>query len=175
VPELVDAILADYRAAPAHVRPALAFIAGDGPPPDASVIEVKAGFDVITRFADAIGATPYSQDGLTREQAIAHEGRFFEAGYADVYGGDVEEGWQRVREGVLDTPGALDPSVRHAIFAGDDPPELAPLLEKVRRHAYRIVDRDVDGLDPDVVIEACLAAALGEALADRARAFDALA
>jgi hypothetical protein len=44
--------------------------------------EVKAGFDLITRYADAIGATPHSEQGLTREQAIAHESRFFESGYA---------------------------------------------------------------------------------------------
>lgn len=44
--------------------------------------EVKAAFDLITRYADAIGATPHSQQGLTREQAIAHEGGFFELGYA---------------------------------------------------------------------------------------------
>ena len=44
--------------------------------------EVKAAFDLITRYADAIGATPHSEQGLTHEQAIAHEGRFFETGYA---------------------------------------------------------------------------------------------
>ncbi|HET7568725.1 MAG TPA: hypothetical protein VFJ91_12075 [Gaiellaceae bacterium] len=44
--------------------------------------DVKAGFDLITRFADAIGAEPHSARGLTREQAIAHEGRFFDGGYA---------------------------------------------------------------------------------------------
>lgn len=43
---------------------------------------MKAAFDLITRFADAIGAEPHSAHGLTREQAIAHEGRFFDAGYA---------------------------------------------------------------------------------------------
>jgi hypothetical protein len=43
---------------------------------------VCVSFSVITRFADAIGATPHSEAGLTREQAIAHEGRFFELGYA---------------------------------------------------------------------------------------------
>ena len=43
---------------------------------------VCAAFNVITRFADAIGAEPHSALGLTREQAIAHEGRFFELGYA---------------------------------------------------------------------------------------------
>ena len=43
---------------------------------------VSACFAVITRFADAIGAKPHSESGLTREQAMAHEGRFFEEGYA---------------------------------------------------------------------------------------------
>jgi hypothetical protein len=37
---------------------------------------------MITRFADAIGAEPHSARGLTRGQAIAHEGRFFDEGYA---------------------------------------------------------------------------------------------
>jgi hypothetical protein len=43
---------------------------------------VAAAFNVITRYADAIGAKPHSESGLTREQAMAHEGRFFEIGYA---------------------------------------------------------------------------------------------
>jgi hypothetical protein len=51
--------------------------------------------------------------------------------------------------------------VRRAIARGEDPPDLAPLLTKVRTHAYRIVDDDAEGLDTDVVFEAVLAAALG--------------
>jgi hypothetical protein len=43
---------------------------------------VAAAFSVITRFADAIGARAHSEMGLTREQAVAHEGRFFDTGYA---------------------------------------------------------------------------------------------
>jgi hypothetical protein len=43
---------------------------------------VAAAFNVITSFADAIGAQPHSAAGLTREQAMAHEGRFFDLGYA---------------------------------------------------------------------------------------------
>jgi hypothetical protein len=75
---------------------------------------------------------------------------------------------------MLGGDGALSPAQRCAIFAGDDPPELAPLLDKVRLHAYRIVDADVAGLDTDVVVEAALAAALGVALAERRRALEAL-
>jgi len=43
---------------------------------------VAAAFNVITRFADAIGARAHSEMGLTREQAVAHEGKFFDLGYA---------------------------------------------------------------------------------------------
>ena len=62
---------------------------------------------------------------------------------------------------MLESEGSLQAYVRRAIARGDAPPELAPLLAKVRAHAYRIVDSDVEGLDADVVLEAVLAAALG--------------
>ena len=87
---------------------------------------------------------------------------------------EVDGAWQRVAEAILGTPGALAPAVRARICVGDDPPELGPLLDKVRGRAYRIVDGDVAGFGVDTVIEAALAAALGEALADRRRALEAL-
>ncbi len=83
--------------------------------------------------------------------------------------------WRRVAEGILDTPGRLTPAQRRAIFAGDDPPELAALLAKVRTGAYRIVDRDVEHLDDDTVVEAVLAAALAQGELRRRAARDALA
>jgi hypothetical protein len=43
---------------------------------------VGAAFNLIDRFADAIGAKPGSEAGLTREQVLAHGARFFERGYA---------------------------------------------------------------------------------------------
>jgi len=66
----------------------------------------------------------------------------------------------------------LPPYERRAIFRGEDPPELIPLLEKVRNRAYAITDADVAGMDVDVVVEAALAAALGEAMRDRERALE---
>jgi hypothetical protein len=60
------------------------------------------------------------------------------------------------------------------IARGEDPPELAPLLDKVRRRAYTIVDRDVEGLDVDALYESVLAAALGVALEQRRRALEAI-
>jgi hypothetical protein len=87
-------VLRDYETAPVGERlrgtlhflatldPSRALAAGVSREALRDVVEVKAAFDVITRFADAIGAKPHSEQGLTREQAIAHEGRFFELGYA---------------------------------------------------------------------------------------------
>ena len=69
--------------------------------------------------------------------------------------------WERVAEAVLESDGSLPAYVRRSIARGEDPADLAPLLEKVRLHAYRIIDADVAGLDADIVLEAVLAAALG--------------
>ena len=84
------------------------------------------------------------------------------------------EAWAAVEAAILREPGRLDVVVREAIARGDDPTELAPLLDKVRRHAYRIVDGDIAGLDDDVALEAVLAAALGEADERRRAALAAL-
>jgi hypothetical protein len=84
------------------------------------------------------------------------------------------EAWARVDEAILQSPGALPAYVRRAIARGEDPPELPALLVKVRRDAYKIVDRDVEGLDADVVLEAVLAAALAEADARRLAALRAI-
>jgi hypothetical protein len=84
------------------------------------------------------------------------------------------EAWNRVAEAVLESHGSLPAYVRRAIARAEDPAELAHLLEKVRAHAYRIVDADLAGLDPDVVFEAVLAAALGSGEERRRAALRAL-
>ena len=80
----------------------------------------------------------------------------------------ADERWGHVADAILASP------VARAAYDGEEPAELAPLLDKVRHHAYRIVDADVLGLDPDVVIEATLGASLAVALANRARALEAI-
>ena len=87
-------MLEDFETAPVDERlrgtlhflatldPARALAAGVSQDALRDAADVQAGFELITRFADAIGAKPHSEQGLTREQAIAHEGRFFESGYA---------------------------------------------------------------------------------------------
>jgi hypothetical protein len=67
---------------PANLDAARAFDAGVSRDALRDAAYVAAAFAVVTRFADAIGARAHSEMGLTREQAIAHEGRFFETGYA---------------------------------------------------------------------------------------------
>jgi hypothetical protein len=80
----------------------------------------------------------------------------------------ADEHWGRVAAAILASP------LARAASDGKEPPELARLLDKVRHHAYRIVDADVEGLDPDTVFEATLGAALAVALAERTRALEAI-
>ncbi len=72
---------------------------------------------------------------------------------------------ERVEDAILRAPGALDPREREAIAAGE---RTSPYLEKVRRHAYKVTDADVealraDGWSDDAIFEATLAAACGAA------------
>ncbi len=76
--------------------------------------------------------------------------------------------WETVGAAILSTPRA------EAIARGDDPPELAGLLDKVRKYAYTIVDRDVEGVDVDTLYESVLAAAWGVADDQRRRALEAI-
>ena len=90
----MDAVLDDYETAPIDERlrgalhflatldPARALAAGVSKDALRDAADVQAGFEMITRFADAIGARPHSTQGLSKEQAMAHEGRFFDEGYA---------------------------------------------------------------------------------------------
>jgi len=80
----------------------------------------------------------------------------------------ADERWACVADAILASP------VARAAYDGEEPAELAPLLAKTRHHAYRIVDADVEGLDPDVVIEGALGAALAVALEARRAALESL-
>jgi alkylhydroperoxidase family enzyme len=70
---------------------------------------------------------------------------------------------------VLEQPGALDPTIRRAAARGEGlPPDLAPYVDKVRRHAYLVTDADIDslrsaGYTEDQIFELTVATAFGAA------------
>jgi alkylhydroperoxidase family enzyme len=68
---------------------------------------------------------------------------------------------------VCDGPGSTDVALRHAIASGRPPAELAVLVQKIREHAYRVTDADVDVLrarySEDQLFEVIVAATLGAA------------
>jgi hypothetical protein len=81
-----------------------------------------------------------------------------------------------IRDAVVDGPGALAPSLRRAAFSGGDVSgEPAAYVDKVRRHAYKVTDADVEALQKagwsdDAMFELTVATALGAALSRRDRA-----
>jgi hypothetical protein len=89
---------------------------------------------------------------------------------------------ERIAEAVLRTPGDADSELRGAVEAyaaslggrkgpvRELPDDLRPYVEKVARHAYKVVDADIDrlrdaGWSEDAIFELTLAAALGAAQA----------
>jgi hypothetical protein len=77
---------------------------------------------------------------------------------------------ERVRRAVVEAPGELPAEAREALVAGEPaPPPLEAYVEKVRRHAYRVTDTEVEAVvaatSEDAVFEATVATALGAGLA----------
>lgn len=74
---------------------------------------------------------------------------------------------QTLRHAVLDAPAATDTALRRAAYRGAGLAEpLRGYVEKLRRHAYRVQDDDIEqlhaaGYSDDQVFEVTVAAALG--------------
>ena len=67
---------------------------------------------------------------------------------------------------VLDGPGESTPEARRAAARNlDVPPDLQPLVAKIHKHAYKVTDQDVAGLQAthgdDRMFEIIVSAALG--------------
>ena len=85
---------------------------------------------------------------------------------------------QRLVDAVLKTPGDTPAALRRAVMergkhpgkmSRDVAPQLAAYVDKVARHAYKVTDDDVAGLQragnsDDALFEITVAAALGAAL-----------
>jgi hypothetical protein len=74
---------------------------------------------------------------------------------------------QGTHQTVIEGPGQTDRSVRAAVASGRPPDDLAALVQKIRDHAYRVTDADVDALrarySEDELFEVIVAAAVGAA------------
>jgi hypothetical protein len=75
---------------------------------------------------------------------------------------------ERVFQTAIDGPAVSSPALRRAAAAGTGLPEdLAPLVEKIRQHAYKVTDDDVARLQKahgdDVMFEVIVSATLGAA------------
>ena len=68
---------------------------------------------------------------------------------------------------VLRGPGSTPPALRQALARGEAPEELRALVEKIRRHAYRVTDEEFAELrtrySEDELFEIVLATVLGAA------------
>jgi hypothetical protein len=71
------------------------------------------------------------------------------------------------RDAVIDGHGSTDGALRRQVASGQPPPELLVLVQKIRDHAYKVTDADVDALrsrySEDQLFEVIVAAALGAA------------
>ncbi len=105
-----------------------------------------------------------------------------------------------LRDAALDTPGDSEPATRRTAYeravalsggftqhhgtgrtatSGELPEELDELLDKESRHAYKVVDGDIDrlrasGLSQDAIFELIVATAVGAGVGRFDRALDAL-
>jgi alkylhydroperoxidase family enzyme len=76
----------------------------------------------------------------------------------------------RLRRAVLHGKGVLDPTVRAALVAGDEPPDsLATYVVRVAQHAYQVTGDDISalrasGYSEDQIFEATISVALHAAL-----------
>ena len=79
---------------------------------------------------------------------------------------------------VLEGPAHTDAGLRQQVAAGQPPADLASLVDKIRNHAYRVTDADIDALraaySEDQLFEIIVAATLGAAEHRLARALAAL-
>jgi alkylhydroperoxidase/carboxymuconolactone decarboxylase family protein YurZ len=68
---------------------------------------------------------------------------------------------------LLRGPGATPAELRQAVAAGRPPSALSPIVEKIRAHAYRVTDGDVNALrgqyTEDQLFEIIVSAAFGAA------------
>lgn len=81
--------------------------------------------------------------------------------------GEILELLRATKSASLDGPGKTEAALRQAVARGEGPAELAALVEKIHRWAYRVTDEDLAALrakyDEDQLFELIVAASIGAA------------
>jgi hypothetical protein len=83
---------------------------------------------------------------------------------------------EELRRAVMESSGATDRALRAAVASGVDvPADLAPVIAKIRAHAYKVTDEDIEALkkagrSEDEIFELTCAAALGVSIHRATRA-----
>jgi alkylhydroperoxidase family enzyme len=164
---------------------------------------VCAGFNIITRIANALGFNVPPDKVFTRASkyltvfgysvlsgfwargiyqqlfALLRVNKSAAAGGRDAFD-PYEKKLALLRKSVLSEPGALDPNVRRAICDGLKLPDpLGAYARKVAEHAHAVNDEDIAGLHragytDDQIFEATVSAALGAGLSRLGRILVAL-
>lgn len=80
---------------------------------------------------------------------------------------DLDELKEGTRAAVLKGPGMTSVELRQALARGEPPEDLRGLVEKIRRHAYKVTDEDIAALrgrySEDHVFEIVVATIVGAA------------
>ena len=85
----------------------------------------------------------------------------------------ADQSLERMRDRLLNGPGQVDVAVRRAAFGGGAVPDaVAGLVEKIRLHAYKVTDADVEaakaaGWSDSQLFELFVATAAGAGLQRR--------
>lgn len=83
---------------------------------------------------------------------------------------NIGERLHELRDHIVTVPGELPSPIRKAAVSGSEVPAVAqPYTDKVRLHAYKVIDRDVEdlkaaGWTEDEIFELTTAVALGAGL-----------
>ena len=83
---------------------------------------------------------------------------------------------EELRRAVMESSGATDRALRAAAASGKElPADLAPVIAKIRAHAYKVTDEDIEALkqagrSEDEIFELTIAAAVGVSILRASRA-----
>lgn len=118
--------------------------------------QVLSGLELESIRRQRFGNRQFNQIKSDNESATQKDKFDF---YADI--------WRQLNESVFEGPAFLEPALRKAAGAGGEMPAIVGVyVKKVARHAYQIIDEDIDklkeaGYSEEQIFEITVCAALG--------------